>query len=524
MKAVIYARVSSKEQEETGYSLPAQEKFLTEYASRKGFAVVKVFSVAESASGSRQRKVFAEMMDYLVKNKIPHLLCEKVDRLTRNFKEAAVANEWLETNPERHIHFVKQNLVVYQGSRSDEDFRWDIEVVLAKKYIGNLSEEVKKGQKEKIAQGWLPTKPPLGYKTIGEKGHKTHEIEETKSRFVKRMFELYGSGLYSLESLRQLLAKEGLRSRGGSLLSKSRTAEILGDPFYVGKVRWNGKVYPGKQEALVSNELFEAVQRILKGKTAPSKTKHFYLLSGFVRCEDCGGLITWERQKKTVYGHCNTYRACAKRKWYKEADFETVIKQTLFSLQIEDKVLAERLSEALRASYKNTAEYRQKALQELNACVDRANQRLERLYDDKLDGKISTELYEKKQAQFAAERDEALAGIKRQNESVDQYRELSLSVLELSQRAGELYEHATDEEKRKLVRLAFEKMTVKNGQLVLSFNEAFRVLYGLALEANGSKVFSMLNFEENISEPSKKSVYKRQKSTFVLSRPILLRG
>jgi DNA invertase Pin-like site-specific DNA recombinase len=56
MKAVIYARVSSRGQEETGYSLPAQEKLLREYAERKGFEVVRIFSVSESASGKHKGK------------------------------------------------------------------------------------------------------------------------------------------------------------------------------------------------------------------------------------------------------------------------------------------------------------------------------------------------------------------------------------------------------------------------------------------------------------------------------------
>jgi len=170
-KTVLYCRVSSKEQEETGYSLPSQEKLLKDYSQRKALEVLRVFSVAESASGAKQRKVFGEMMDYIDKNKVTNLVCEKVDRLTRNLKEAVVANEWVDSNPDRQIHFVKQNLVIHKNAKSDEKFRWDIEIVLAKKFIANLSEEVKKGQKEKIAQGWLPTRPPIGYKTIGEKGH-----------------------------------------------------------------------------------------------------------------------------------------------------------------------------------------------------------------------------------------------------------------------------------------------------------------------------------------------------------------
>ncbi len=69
-------------------------------------------------------------MNYMEKNHISILLCEKVDRLTRNMKEAVVANDWVDADPERQIHFVKQNLVIHKNAKSDEKFRWDIEMPL----------------------------------------------------------------------------------------------------------------------------------------------------------------------------------------------------------------------------------------------------------------------------------------------------------------------------------------------------------------------------------------------------------
>ncbi len=79
------------------------------------------------------------------------------------------ANDWLESNQERQIYFVKQNLVIYNKAKSYDRFSWDIEIVLPKKYITDLSEEVKKRQKEKIEQGRHPSKPMIGYKCVGDK-------------------------------------------------------------------------------------------------------------------------------------------------------------------------------------------------------------------------------------------------------------------------------------------------------------------------------------------------------------------
>jgi len=141
------------------------------------------------------------MLKYARKNKIKIIVCEKVDRLTRNFRDAVRINEWMNEDPERKIHLVKENCILSKDSKSHEKFIWNIKVSVAQFYTDNLSEEVKKGQMEKIAQGWLPSKPPLGYKTVGEKGHKVHVIDENVAPLIRKMFELYATGNYSLKKL-----------------------------------------------------------------------------------------------------------------------------------------------------------------------------------------------------------------------------------------------------------------------------------------------------------------------------------
>src|SRR3989344_8848546 len=118
-KAIIYCRVSSREQEETGYSLEAQEKFLEEYAKAK-FAVVKKYKVTESASKWQLRKTLDEMLTYADKHGIKVILGEKIDRLTRSMKDAAVIDDWIKAEDGREVHFVKENFVVSKESRAHE--------------------------------------------------------------------------------------------------------------------------------------------------------------------------------------------------------------------------------------------------------------------------------------------------------------------------------------------------------------------------------------------------------------------
>ena len=96
---IIYTRVSTKEQAEEGYSLDAQIKLLRDYAEKNDLRIVKDFVVPESASGRQERKRFQEMLDYLENHQsIKHLICEKVDRITRNFKDASKLDDWLYGN------------------------------------------------------------------------------------------------------------------------------------------------------------------------------------------------------------------------------------------------------------------------------------------------------------------------------------------------------------------------------------------------------------------------------------------
>jgi DNA invertase Pin-like site-specific DNA recombinase len=503
MRAIIYARVSSREQEETGYSLPAQEKLLKEYAKRKGFEVVKVFSISESASGRRQRQIFNEMLSFIKKNDIKIILCEKVDRLTRNLKDAVLIDEWLEKDAERQVHLVKDSLILHKNSRSQEKLNWGIRVILAKNYIENLSEEIKKGQMEKISQGWLPGVPPLGYKLVGSEGHKIPIVDEEKAPLIKRMFELYATGNYSLEKLVEVMWKEGLRTRKGKKLCKSRMASILSHPFYYGKIRWNGRLYDGKHQPLISKELFDRVQKVLNGKATPKYRKHLWFFKGLIRCGTCNRLITWEKHKGIVYGHCSQYRKCAQKTWVKENEIEAQILEALETLEIKNKRLMEWIHKALKDSHKDEIAYREACLNELKRRYEMILNRLDRLYDDKLDGKISEEFYERKFKQYSKEKEEIESAIKRHEKANLKYYELGLNLYELSQKAREIYLKANLEEKRQLIKLVFKELYLNGNYLAFTYTKPFELISKAIKETNSSKIEISLQISSEKFEPAK---------------------
>jgi DNA invertase Pin-like site-specific DNA recombinase len=135
--AVLYVRVSSKEQERDGFSIPAQRKMLKEYAADKRFQIVREFEEVETAK-SAGPPAFGEMIAFLQSKPppCPILLDEKTDRLYRNIKDwVTVADLDIE------IHLVKEGVVLSDESRSSEKFMHGIRVLMAKNYIDNLSEK-----------------------------------------------------------------------------------------------------------------------------------------------------------------------------------------------------------------------------------------------------------------------------------------------------------------------------------------------------------------------------------------------
>ncbi|MFH1892056.1 MAG: recombinase family protein [Candidatus Zixiibacteriota bacterium] len=136
-KAVAYVRVSSKEQEREGYSIPAQIKLLRKYAAANSLELVRVFQETETAKKVGRRR-FNEMLAFLRDplNDCTTILVEKTDRLYRHPKDWVVLDEM-----EPEIHLVKENEVISVEAHSSTKFVHGIKVLVAKHSIDNLSEE-----------------------------------------------------------------------------------------------------------------------------------------------------------------------------------------------------------------------------------------------------------------------------------------------------------------------------------------------------------------------------------------------
>lgn len=514
-KAIIYCRVSSREQEETGYSLESQEKFLEEYADKESFTVAKKYKITESASKWQLRKTLDEMLAYASAHDIKVILGEKIDRLTRSLKDAAIIQDWVYGEDGREVHFAKEHFIVSKETRAHDNFVWDMKVAVARFYTNNLSEEVRKGQKEKIAQGWLPTKPPLGYKTVGEKGHKEHRIDEEVAPFIRKLFETYVSGNYSTKSIVNVMHKEGFRGRTGGKVGKSRIHELLSDPFYVGKMRWKGVVYQGKHDQLIQEELFDAVQVKLTRKIgAPMYRKHLPVFKAMMTCGECGGTVTWEIQKGHWYGHCSHYRNCTQKKYVRQEAVEEQLFPYFDKVAPKSDRVVKWLESALKESHAGEIEYNSSKRDELNRIVVTADRRIESAYKDKLDGKMPVAVCQKIIDSSSQEKEDALSSLKGLTKERTAYYEAGIAIHELATRAKEIYqsESASNEDKRLLLSYVFAGNVLEDGKITPNYTLAYDFL---------SKWVPKLN--KNF-EPSKNVATKGKAPAFADAHPTLLPG
>ena len=194
-EAVIYARVSSKDQEREGYSIPAQRKMLMEYAPKNDFRIVREFVDVETAKW-RVESSLAKWWLFFAIIQCRVVIVEKTDRLYRNFRDYLTLEDL-----GVEIHLAKEGQIINKDSKSQAKFMHGIQVLMARNYIDNLREEVKKGMREKAEQGIYPSRPPLGYRN--NKLERTIEVDPEKAPIAQRIFELYASGQHSLSSLRK---------------------------------------------------------------------------------------------------------------------------------------------------------------------------------------------------------------------------------------------------------------------------------------------------------------------------------
>ena len=476
-KAVILARVSTKEQEETGHSLPAQIESLRKYAHRKDFEIVKEFCFSESA-GPKIRKKFEDVLTYIREHNIKVLLCENVDRATRNFKDAVDLDE-MRLNEGLEIHFVKDGFFINREATGNQMFMWEAKVFLAKQVLNRLSDDVKRSIWAKFENHEWPGKAPKGYKNITTANNRKDVVpDEHDGPLVAKMCELYATGNHSHKTLRKLMFDYGLKSANGKPLSISMVAHILQDPFNYGIMRYKGHKNTHKYQPLITKELYdkcEAVRASYNKKPFQYAAKPF-IFRGLVRCAKCGCAVSPEIKKgKFIYYSCTNYRKQCERVYVNEKVFLEPIYKVLKGLQMPDKRIQE-ITEGLRAMGSSEASFHKFNMANLRKEYDMIEDRISKMYDDKLDGRITDEMYDNKLREYKERQGKILSDMRIHSEADEEFYLTANTLLNVAKRALEIFKSSEVPEKRQFLNFLLQNCELQGKKLEFSLRSPFNMI------------------------------------------------
>lgn len=261
-KIVIYCRVSTKEQADEGGSLLTQEKACKEYALKNNLEVSEIFIEYGESAKTADRTQLKKMLAYCSekKNGIQAVVIPKVDRLSRNTYDYGNIEIYLD----------KYNVEIISISENIE-----------KSPMGNLTktmltgfaqfdneiraERCAGGMKEAVIDGRYVWMAPAGY-TNATLGGKPNIVPNEMAPLIKETFEMIGTGLYAVEDVRRTMTDKGLLSRKEKPILKSYFYKLLRNKTYTGWIEKFNEIHKGHFEAIISEELFNRVQRVLKNR------------------------------------------------------------------------------------------------------------------------------------------------------------------------------------------------------------------------------------------------------------------
>jgi len=233
-------------------------------------------------------------------------------------------------------------------------------VVISSAYVRNLSDNVKRSKDHAVKNGVWGSKAPLGYKNVSSSAGKTLETDPMWSTFIRKIFELYATGSCSLLTLAQETKAQGWTNGNGKAMNTSQLNRFLDDHFYYGMMQVKGKLYPHKYPPLISESLFNQVQKI-KHRASRSNACHAgkkeILLRGLMTCNCCSSRITGDIKKsKYVYYSCTNGKGTCKKEWVREEELIGPMLDYLDRIQLPDDLIA-KITDYLKKSFESKQEF-----------------------------------------------------------------------------------------------------------------------------------------------------------------------
>jgi len=469
-----YIRVSTERQGVKGVSLEEQKDAIERYSKQNNLSIIHWFEERETAA-KLGRPTFTNMISLLRSGIASGVVIHKIDRSARNLRDWADLVDLSDQGVE--IHFVNESIdMAVRGGRLSAD----IQAVVAADYIRNLREETIKGMRGRLKQGLYPMRAPIGYLDKG--GGNVKALDPIKARVIKRMFKKYATGEYTLKSLLRYARDIGFTNLKGGELSLSGISTILNNRFYTGviHVRTTGESFSGKHEPIVSQELFNQVQRVLKNKTTKGKGKHNYTYSRMFTCASCARSLIGEKQKQRIYYRCHNCPGVSVR----EDSIEASIKETLKYFKLEEYE-TEEIENARQKILTQDEEFLDNERKALTMEQEALDSRLSKLTDALIDETIDKELFLKKKNQLIHKMQAIKGRFSENDRGISEIRRQKALELDFYKNAYLDFQNDWPEEKRRVLREMTSNRSVERKNVTIELHSPFQELCDIKKECFG---------------------------------------
>lgn len=480
IKVVLIARVSHKDQT---VALPAQEKRLTKYANDKGHDYE--YHEFDETAHKDVRTKFAELTQHIKSIKQPcWVVFDKIDRFTRDSSQSEVRDlQKLVMEGKIELHFPHDGLTITKESSAADLFRLGIGMALAKYYSDTISDNVKRRFEQMLDDGLWVHKAPIGYVNV-KKNEETNTkstiiVDEHRAPHIVRAFELRSVGL-PYEAIATQLARDGLRGTTSKAIrpSKSYLERIINNPFYYGVMVHAGKQYQHKYPPLISRELFNKCKdiKVLRKHDMTKYNTEWFTFKKLVKCGKCKRAVSSYWGRKQVYLRCS---GSGKNNCGNPNTAESLIiggiNKKLGEIVIPEQFIP-RVIKELKLRHDNQQLYFTSNIDQTRKEYDKLKEKLSILYYDRLDGRITQQQHDEIANEFEGKQQELNDRLKYLTEDNKSFQVTASYLLDLAQRAADLFKCSNFELKQKLLEYLISNVELTDKRLSYSLNDPFRTI------------------------------------------------
>ncbi len=333
MRIILYVRVSTQEQAKEGYSIEEQIERLQKFCEAHKWIVVKIYTDAGYSGGNMDRPALQDLIRDVKAGKADKVLVYKLDRLSRSQKDTLelIEDIFLKNN----VDFVSMN-ENFDTATPFGRAMIGILAVFAQLEREQIKERMSMGREGRAKEGKYRGggHAPVGYDYVnGEL-----VVNEFEAMQVRELFDSYQSGT-SIRELERIFERKGYTHKYGSW-NNSTMGNVLENVLYIGKMNYHDNVFEGNHPALITQEQFDACQKLreLRASNSPTNWSRSTVLGGLLFCKQCGaryGLaISRARGNEYRYYSCYTRKKgsrmmmrgdhCSNKHWRQE-DLDAII-------------------------------------------------------------------------------------------------------------------------------------------------------------------------------------------------------